>query len=147
VRLHHVGLVVRDITASVKAHGACFHIEQCYGPVVDTLQEAEIVMLRPESGPWIELLRPTTATSPLARALRDGGGLHHLCFAVPDVSKVVQEVRSRGGVVICPPTKAIAFGGLEVAFAFYRHVGLVEYVDERATPPFCSSLAIEEVGT
>lgn len=139
MRLHHVGLVVRDITVSIKAHQACLHIEQCYGPVVDPLQEAEIVFLRPEGSAWIELLRPTTSTSPLARALRDGGGLHHLCFAVPDVSKVVQEVRSRGGVVVCPPTKAIAFGGLEVAFAFYRHVGLVEYVDERATPPFCLS--------
>jgi methylmalonyl-CoA/ethylmalonyl-CoA epimerase len=142
-----VGLVVRDIAASIQAHRAWFHIEQCYGPVVDPLQEAEIVFLLPEGGAWLELLRPTTATSPLARALRDGGGLHHLCFAVPDVSKVIQEVRSRGGIVVCPPTKAIAFGGLEVAFAFYRHVGLVEYVDDRATPPFCSSLAIEEVET
>jgi hypothetical protein len=50
-------------------------------------------------------------------------------------------------VVVCPPTKAIAFGGLEVAFAFYRHIGLVEYVDEKATSPFCSSLSIKEVET
>ncbi|MCP4656376.1 MAG: hypothetical protein GY856_13265 [bacterium] len=136
MKLHHVGLVVRDLEASLEALRLAHGIEESYGPGVDDRQQAEIVLVRWAGGLWLELLRPTAETSPIASTLGTGGGLHHLCYGVADIGAVAAGVRDRGGILVMAPTPAVAFGGLEVAFAFFRYVGLVEYVDERAVPPF-----------
>ena len=73
MRLHHVGVVVRNVPAYTDDIRARFGIEQCYGPVIDEAQEVELAMILPPGGIWIEVLRPTTSTSPaVARSTPDG---------------------------------------------------------------------------
>jgi methylmalonyl-CoA/ethylmalonyl-CoA epimerase len=45
----------------------------------------------------LELLEPTADDSPIAKfLLRRGGGLHHLCFEVTDLEKVVEDLAAKG---------------------------------------------------
>ena len=137
MNIHHLGLVVADIDAAIAEHRALFGEIEVHGPIVDPLQEVEIVMLRPAHGTWIELLRPLTDSSPLQRALEAGGGLNHLCYAVPDVPSAVESLVARGCMPVRPRLPAVAFGGRDVAFLYSPHQQVFELVDERAVAPFC----------
>jgi len=137
MELHHIGLVVGDIVAAADEFRRFHGGDEIWGPIVDDIQLAEIALVRSGDGLLYELLRPVSDESPIARAAKRGGPLHHLCFAVSDVEGAIADARERAGIVVMPPAPAAAFGGLPVAFVYYRHRGLVEYVDRRATSPYC----------
>ena len=133
---HHVGIVVRDMEAALGELQHALGGARVAGRGIDPRQAAEITLAYSAGGQLIELLHPTSDDSPIASALSHGGGLHHLCYGVADVRATAGAVRDAGGILVVEPVAAVAFGGLEVAFAYFRHLGLVEYVDERAEEPF-----------
>jgi methylmalonyl-CoA/ethylmalonyl-CoA epimerase len=83
-RIHHVGIVVRDLTAAYR-----FYRDTLGLPL---LREALIrdqgvrAALLAAGDTEIELLEPLEASSSVGRFLaRRGEGLHHLCFDTPDI--------------------------------------------------------------
>ena len=81
LRLHHTGLLVRDLpTAAAELVARLGYVVES-GVIEDPVQTALVQFLRqPGTSSWLELVTPNGPTSKLSRAVASGGGLHHLCY-------------------------------------------------------------------
>lgn len=80
----------------------------------------------------VELVEPLGLKSPVSKFLATrGGGIHHIAFAVPDVTAALNDVAARGGQVIDHHARPGARGRL-VGFVHPATFGgvLVEFVQE-----------------
>ena len=111
LRIHHLGIVVSEIKtvieSFVRSLGATWERKVFHYP----LQKVRVTFVRTacSSDPQIELVEPAAEDSPVRRFLQKGGGLHHICYAVPDLDVHLKEMRTRGGVIVRPPLPAVAF--------------------------------------
>lgn len=71
----------------------------------------------------LELLEPTSPTSPIARHLeKRGPGLHHICFRVTDIYQSMADLQAQGFQLLSEEPQAGAHGCL-VAFVHPRSAG------------------------
>src|SRR4030095_12790540 len=108
-RIHHVGIVVNRLS-------------EAYGLYRDVLglplvREAEIAdqgvraALLAAGESEIELLEPLGPATPVGRFLaKRGGGLHPLCFAAPDITAAVADLRA-GGVPMIDGKPRVGLAG------------------------------------
>lgn len=132
MELDHIGVAVTSLEAAQGAYGA-LGLKAAARERVDS-EGVEVAML-PLCGARVELLQPTTPTSPIARFLdRHGEGVHHVAIAVADIEASLESARQAGLQVIDDRPRRGAEGSL-VAFLHPRsmHGVLVELV-QRRTP-------------
>jgi methylmalonyl-CoA/ethylmalonyl-CoA epimerase len=64
----------------------------------------------------VELLEPATDDSPIGRFVaKRGGGLHHVCFAVPDLDAALERCREFG-IRLVDETPRLGAEGKRIAF-------------------------------
>ena len=130
MKLHHVGIEV----ASIERHGNLLARQFGWQPssavIHDPIQRADVQFWIDERGTSFEFIQPASEDSPVRRALRNGGGLAHLCFEVPDIQAAVRDAEAQGALVVCAPVPAVAFDHRPIAFLFFRGIGLTEFVEE-----------------
>ncbi|MEE8558976.1 MAG: VOC family protein [Myxococcota bacterium] len=130
--LAHLGYVVRDMASALRRfelEGAIVLIP----PTSDPLQRVEVCLLNVDETIAIELVAPMDdGESPIRARVGRGGGLDHVCYTVDDVGEALAEEESKGAIVVCPPTYAIAFDR-EVGFVHRRSGVVVEYMS--GSPP------------
>jgi methylmalonyl-CoA epimerase len=131
MRLHHVGVAVRDLAAAARFYREALGLRP---GVPERLEGDGVAVLFVAAGAvLLELLQPLDRDGPVARFIaRRGEGLHHVAFAVPDVVVALAEARAAGlGVVDAAPRPGAH--GRRVAFLHPRdlHGVLVELVEER----------------
>ncbi|HYA18250.1 MAG TPA: VOC family protein [Bryobacteraceae bacterium] len=132
LKLHHVGIVVKDIEHSVQTYLAMGY-ELRTAVIHDPVQTAFVQFLRiARDSAYIELVSPDGPGSKLANALQKGGGLNHLCYAIPDIEAGCAWLRERGFMAIADPVPAVAFGGRRVAWFRGPDRLLVELVESGA---------------
>jgi methylmalonyl-CoA/ethylmalonyl-CoA epimerase len=125
--LHHVGIAVSDLAAAVERWRSLFGAEIEAEEEVPA-QGVRAVALRAGTG-RIELLSPLAADTPVGRFLeRRGEGMHHLGFAVDDVSAELAQLRAAGATLIDEQPREGLYG--PVAFVHPETMGgvLVELV-------------------
>ncbi len=131
MRLHHVGIAVRDLEAAKARYALLGYVLEAEGEV--PAQGVRVAMLAAKEGsPRIELLTPTGPETPVGRFLeKRGEGLHHLAFAVTDVAAALAGFKAQGLPLVDEAPRP-GFGGHLVAFlhpkAFFGT--LVELVQE-----------------
>ncbi len=93
-KVHHVGVVVRDIDRSL-----AFYRDTLGLPVhkLETIDDQGVrAALLALGDSEIELLQPVVADNGVARYLeRRGEGLHHVCFEVDSIESEVEALKSR----------------------------------------------------
>lgn len=135
VRLHHVGFVLESIDESAAAFASCLCASWDGNVIFDPLQNVRVTFLRTRSDDaLVELVEPGDSSSPVSRFLGRGGGLHHLCYEVPDLEAHLAFSKSVGTMIIRPPVPAVAFDGRRIAWAVTRKRLLLEFLEEGATP-------------
>jgi len=115
-RLNHVAIAVRDIGKASKVYR-------------DTLgAEVSAKVAQPEHGvstvfitlpnTKIELLEPLGAESPIAKFLEKNpdGGIHHVCYEVPDISAARDALKAQGARVLGDGEAKIGAHGKPVLF-------------------------------
>ena len=129
MRVDHVGLAVRSLAVTVPK------FERLLGTRGSTPEEVVSQRVRVSfldaEGTHVELLEPTDPTSPVARFLDSRGeGMHHLAFAVPNVTAALGELEARGEKVIDRQSRPGA-RGRRVGFAHPKAFDgvLVEFVE------------------
>jgi methylmalonyl-CoA/ethylmalonyl-CoA epimerase len=136
LRLHHIGFVVRriekqaqDVADSTLSSwdAKIFH---------DPLQKVRVTFLQaPRPGDaQIELLEPAADDSPIQKFLEKGGGLHHLCYEVPDLDAHLKRVlhqRAGGALLVKPPLPAVAFENRRIAWIYTRQKLLLEFLEQK----------------
>jgi methylmalonyl-CoA/ethylmalonyl-CoA epimerase len=128
---HHVGFVVASIQNSAKGFAESLEAEWDGVITHDPNQVVRVAFLRSKSAadPLFELIEPAGEKSPVIPFLKKGGGLHHLCYEVPDLDKQLEGVRSKGSLITRPPMPAEAFGGRRIAWVYTRSKLLIEYLE------------------
>ncbi len=129
-RLDHIGVAVRDLTATATRFAAWGFTAS---PVVrDPSQRSELVMLAKPGWHRVELVAPLGADSPTTSLLdRRGEHPYHLCFQVESLPRALADW-TRAGVAYVPVSDerpAVLFGGRRVRFLHVDAVGLVELVE------------------
>ena len=132
MQIDHVAIAVRSIDAAAERLGTLFGYARKTEPVVNTRQRVRVLFLGKAGSLDLKLIEPTDAESPLVDFVRKGGGLHHICFKVPDVSEGVAQLAAGGARVLSPPAPGEAFDEHPIAFC-YAGFGLnVELIDTDA---------------
>jgi methylmalonyl-CoA/ethylmalonyl-CoA epimerase len=129
VHLHHVGFVVPDIASAVARFGAS--VGATWDGLIfhDPLQKVKVTFLTtsPSDG-QIELVEPAAPDAPVVAMLKKGGGLHHLCYDVPNLPGHLRYVRKHGGMLLKAPVPAVAFEGRQIAWVLTREKLLLEFL-------------------
>jgi methylmalonyl-CoA epimerase len=89
------------------------------------------VAMVPVGDSRIELLEPTSATSTIAKFLsKRGEGLHHVSLRVPDLARIVEELK-RDGVRLVTEEIKVGAGGHRYVFVHPSSAGgvLLELVE------------------
>jgi methylmalonyl-CoA/ethylmalonyl-CoA epimerase len=128
---HHVGFVVASIRDSVQGFEDALAAEWDGVITHDPNQVVRVSFLRGKSAadPLFELIESAGENSPVIPFLKRGGGLHHLCYEVPDLEQQLAASRSKGGIVTRAPMPAEAFGGRRIAWVYSKSKLLIEYLE------------------
>ena len=134
MKLHHVGVVVKDIESAGAAYARSLGVTPDSGIIVDPLQMVRAQFWRPEHGSLVELIEPSGPDSPIWREARKGGGLNHLCFETADIERTIQESLLEGATIVREMVPGIAFGGRRIVFLYFLDLGLVEFLESQKPP-------------
>ena len=114
--INHIAIAVPDLT------GAADQWRARVGAVVSAPQSlpehgVNVVFIKAENGK-IELLEPIGDTSPIAKFLERNpdGGLHHICFDVPDIIASRDQLLASGARILGSPEPKIGAHGKPVLF-------------------------------
>jgi methylmalonyl-CoA/ethylmalonyl-CoA epimerase len=128
---HHVGVAVPDLSAAIRDYRALFGYEVTMGPIDDPIQKVTACfMSRGHGDPVMELIAPLGPHSPIDRALKKGGGVHHICYAVPDMPGAIRHLTGHGAFLLGEPVPAVAFNLRQIAWLMTEHGLLVELLED-----------------
>ena len=99
-RIDHVGYAVESLDEAIAYHAGLYGTEVVHRETLESEGVREALLAVGDS--YIQLLEPTSATSPVARFLeRNGGpGIHHVGYGVADVAETLAHVKSLGARVV-----------------------------------------------
>ena len=130
MKLHHIGIVVKNIHQSIGELTQFLNFESTTVPTLIGSQKVNVCFLKTNSV-YIELIEPTEENSPVSNFAKDGGGFHHLCFEVDDIRLELEKMKKNGARVIVDIVKGfedrlIAFVLLDMKNTNCRLVELAE---------------------
>ena len=97
--IDHVAIAVLDLEGAIAYYRDTFGAEVVHRERVDSDGVEEALIKVADS--YIQLLTPTTETSPVAKYLANKGeGLHHVGYRVADCAAALQSVKDHGGRTI-----------------------------------------------
>jgi methylmalonyl-CoA/ethylmalonyl-CoA epimerase len=113
-RIDHIAIVVDDIDNALgfwqEALG--LRLEQ----VEEVAEQKSVVAFLPTGESEVELVKPTTDDSGIARFLQKRGpGMHHICFEVEGLQTILDDLKSKG-VRLINETPTTGAGGNRIAF-------------------------------
>ena len=97
LRIDHVGIACRSLDAAVERYTSVFGLT-LVSEETNTEQGVREAMLATSSGSsYVQLLEPLSADTPVGKFLeRRGEGLHHVGYAVADVTSALAEIGGTG---------------------------------------------------
>src|SRR5262245_276489 len=134
MRLDHIGIAVRTLEGGLEFWARALGLEVAG---IETVASEQVkVAFLPAGEPRIELLEPLAGDSVVGRFLeRRGSGVHHLTFAVEDLSALLARLAAAGVATVGAAPRPGA-GGSRVAFLDPQATSgvLVELVEHPARP-------------
>lgn len=127
MKIHHLGIAVRELEEAVGRFGALGFKETARG-IVEAFNIA-ISMVR-SGETQLEFIQPL-GEGPVQKFLdKRGEGLHHIAFAVEDLEKALRSLKDQGVALIDEEPRP-GFGGHRVAFLHPKSFGgvLIELVE------------------
>jgi methylmalonyl-CoA/ethylmalonyl-CoA epimerase len=120
-RIAHIGIAVRAIDELLPFYRDLLGLDD--HPLEDS-DGAHIAGLSAGDS-LVELLEPDTADSPISRFIgRRGPGIHHICFAVPDLDDTLARCRAKG-IKLIDDTPRMGAEGKRIAFLHPASTGSV----------------------
>jgi len=136
MKMHHIGILTKDIRSGIRHHEALFNIRPTTEIVEDPIQKVSLVLLSGQSmaGTYLELIQPLTDDSPVSNIVKRGMPLYHLCFEVEDIEEALEKTRISGSIIISGPTPAKLFNGRRIAFVYGPDHYVVEFLETQERP-------------
>lgn len=119
--INHIAVVVPDVDEALKFWRDALGLSLAH--VEEVAEQESLVAFLPAGGTEVELIKPTTETSGVARYLsRRGPGLHHLCFEVDDIAAMLARLKARG-IALIDETPRVLKDGTQMAFVHPKATG------------------------
>jgi methylmalonyl-CoA/ethylmalonyl-CoA epimerase len=128
-RIHHVGIAVADLDASIRMYETVFGAEIVHR-AINEKEGLEAAFVRTGDGE-VELMSALREDSPVGKFLaKRGPGLHHVAFAVTDIDKALAEAKA-AGVELIDSEPRVGMHGTRIAFLHPKSMGgvLTELVE------------------
>ena len=113
LKLHHIGIVVQNINESLGEISNFLSFESTSLPTLVGSQKVNICFLKTNSV-YIELIEPADPDSPIISFVNEGGGFHHLCFEVDNLTLEIDKMIKMGARLVVAPVKG--FEDRSIAF-------------------------------
>ena len=129
LNLDHVAIAVEDLDAAIDGYRSRYGVNPLYRERVES-QGVEEAMI-PVGGSFVQLLQPLGDDTPVGRFLqRNGEGLHHVAYAVPNIEAALAHLASEGARLIDEEPR-IGGRGARIAFVHPSDLAgtLVELVE------------------
>jgi len=131
--IDHVAIAVRDLEAAIDYYERAFGATVEHRELVESDGVEEALLKVAES--YIQLVTPTSDSSPVAKAIeKRGEGLHHIGYRVNDCGEALDSMVAAGAM---PIDKAPRPGSRGTTVAFIHPKGsfgtLIELVQENPT--------------
>jgi len=126
--IDHLGIAVKSLAA---AKGIYEKLGLSVSPEETVEQEKVRLVMVPVGESRLELLEPTSETSPIAKFIaKRGEGLHHVSLRVPDLKAAVERLR-KDGVRLVSEEIQVGAGGHRYVFVHPSSTGgvLLELVE------------------
>jgi methylmalonyl-CoA/ethylmalonyl-CoA epimerase len=113
-RIDHIAVVVEDIESTLGFWRDALGLELAH--IEDVPEQKSLVAFLPVGESEIELVRPTTDDSGVAKYLQKRGpGMHHISLEVDDIEGMLAQLKAKG-VRLINETPVLGAGGKRVAF-------------------------------
>jgi len=99
LKLHHIGIVVKNIQESLGELTQYLDFESTTVPSLVGSQKVNICFLK-TNNVFLELIEPAQENSPISNFIKKGGGFHHLCFEVDDIHLELEKMKKNGAHII-----------------------------------------------
>ena len=104
LKLHHIGIVVKNIQESIGELTKFLNFESTTVPTLVGSQKVNVCFLK-TNNVYIELIEPAEENSPISEFIAKGGGFHHICFEINDIHKEVEKMVKNGARLVVKPVK------------------------------------------
>jgi methylmalonyl-CoA/ethylmalonyl-CoA epimerase len=113
-RIDHVAIVVDDIDEALSFWQDGLGLQISH--VEDVPDQDSVVAFLPSGDSLVELVRPTSGESGIARYLKKyGPGMHHICFEVDDIAAALSQLKKQS-IRLINAEPVIGTGGKKIAF-------------------------------
>ena len=134
MKLHHIGIVVKNIQESLGELTKFLNFESTTVPTLVGSQKVNVCFLK-TNNVYIELIEPAEENSPISEFIAKGGGFHHICFEINDIHKEVEKMVKNGAHLVVKPVKGsddrlIAFLSLNMKNTNCRYIELISESNE-----------------
>jgi len=113
-RIDHIAIVVDDIDNALTFWRDTLGLDMTH--LEEVKEQESIVAFLPTGGSEVELVKPATETSGVAKYLaKRGPGMHHICLEVDNLEDMLAQMKAKG-VKLINETPTIGAGGKKIAF-------------------------------
>ena len=130
MKLHHIGIVVKSINASLGELKNYLDFETTSAILPVESQKVNICLLK-IGEPYLELIEPASPDSGISKFAKSGGGIHHICYEVKDIESELESLLKKGATILVTPVKG--FDERRIAFVDLNtkntKCGLVELLE------------------
>ena len=124
MQLHHIGYVVDNL----ESHFNSFPELSLQKKIIDPSQNAEIMLCKNQKSPIsIEFIKPLNEKSFTWNFLKNGGGLHHICYDSLSLIQIEEVIAKYKMLKIRGPMHAVLFDK-EVIFVITKTKQIIEFI-------------------
>jgi len=131
MKLNHIGFVVKDLSSTLYFFEKVLGLKPANKPFLDKVQKVNEILI-PIGDTFLEVFEPISEDGPVKNFLeKRGEGLHHLCFEVDDLDKILEEIKENGGKIA--QDAFVGYHNERSAFVHPRSIGglLVEFREKK----------------
>jgi methylmalonyl-CoA/ethylmalonyl-CoA epimerase len=138
-RIDHVGIACRSLEAAIERYTSVFGLSVVSREVNEAqgVREAMLAVSAAPLGSYVQLLEPLADDTPVGKFLaRRGEGIHHVGYAVANVTQALAEIEAGGLVRLIDSRPRHGSMGASIAFLHPADLGgvLTELVQPRPEP-------------
>ena len=130
-KINHIAIAIPDVDSSLVFWQDALGLKVDH--IEDVPSQKSTVVFLPVGEAEVELVKPTSDDTGVAKFLAEkGGGMHHLCFEVDDISGMLNDLKAKGVRLI--NETALELPGRKMAFVHPKSTGgvLVELYEVTA---------------
>jgi len=130
-KINHIAIAIPDVDSSLVFWQDALGLKVDH--IEDVPSQKSTVVFLPVGESEVELVKPTSDDTGVAKFLAEkGGGMHHLCFEVDDISGMLNDLKAKGVRLISET--ALELPGRKMAFVHPKSTGgvLVELYEVTA---------------